>query len=290
MLHQDAARALRALGRDNVPAAPLAGSLSGSAVYRVALAGGDAVLKVTEGRHGLPAARREVDFYATLAHRLPIRTPRLIDHLASDDAVILLLTAHHPAEPAACWDEDSWLQVARDLAALHDSPVPTGERWNRESWISEPDLDRVRNFWSRPGEAGLLEPIFQDISALAQAIAAPARCFLHGDCHAANLLRDQGFIVWTDWQAAGAGSPAVDLAFPSVRGVPDGARLPYRAMLAEYSAGRGLNLPELRSAVIAAELAIFLLSWPPYARLNTEAAVRRVHDRVRDLAHAWHAQ
>ena len=297
MTHTDPGWALQALGLDNATIAPLGGSMSSSAVYRVSLVGSDAVLKVTPDQgegDDLPAARRELDFYLTLARGLPLRTPRLIDHLSSADAVVLLLTAHHPAELAPAWDEVSWLRLAGDLAALHDSPVPTAAQWHRRSWVAdrlcEPDLERALRFWSRPGEAELIEPILNDPSALAQAITAPAPCFLHGDCHVANLLREEGSIVWTDWQGAGAGSPAVDLAFPSVRGVPDDAHLPQAAMLAEYIALRGLNAQEIGSAVIAAELAIFLLEWPRYASFNTDAGISRVHQRVKDLAQAWNAR
>lgn len=144
-------------------------------------------------------------------------------------------------------------------------------------------------FWSRPGEAQLLEPILNDTGALAHAIAAPAPCFLHGDCHAANLLRDGGSIVWADWQGAGVGSPAVDLAFPSVRGIPDDAQLPHRAMVSDYAALRGLAAAQVSVAVTAVELATFLLVWPAYARFNTAAAITRVHDRVEALARTWNA-
>lgn len=284
----------RALGRDSAAAAPLEGSRSGSAVYQVALEGGNAVLKVTRDPAGLHDARRELDFYLTLADGVPVRTPRLIDHRSTDDAVILLLSAHHQAEPAANWDEASWLGLARDLAALHDGPVPTDAQWHRESWLTdslrESDLDMALKFWSHPGETELVRPILHDTHALTQAIAAPAPCFLHGDCHAANVLREEGSLVWIDWPGAGVGSPAVDLAFPSVRGVPDGARLPHGAMLGEYTALRGLDPQEVSTAVIAAELAIFVLSWPSYAGFNTEAGILRVHHRVKDLARAWHAR
>jgi aminoglycoside phosphotransferase (APT) family kinase protein len=37
-------------------------------------------------------------------------------------------------------------------------------------------------------------------------------CFVHGDCHAANLLLDGDRIVWADWQSTGSASPAGDLA------------------------------------------------------------------------------
>jgi len=292
----DATSALGALGREAGKSVSLAGSMSGSAVYRVDLEQGEAILKVTRLENGvehLAGARRELDFYLTLAHRVPVRTARLLDHLSTDEAVILLLGAHHPAEPAASWDDAGWLEVARDLAALHDWPPPADPTWQHGSLIidalGEPDLDMAMAFWSQPGEAQLLKPMFDHPEALAQAITAPTECFLHGDCHAGNLLRHHGTIVWVDWQAAGVGSPASDLAFPSVRAVPDGALLPHDAMLDKYAVLRGLDPKEVGAAVLAAELSIFVLSWPRYAGFNTVVGIQRVHARVTDLARAWNA-
>lgn len=180
----DATSALGALGREAGKSVSLAGSMSGSAVYRVDLEQGEAILKVTRLENGvehLAGARRELDFYLTLAHRVPVRTARLLDHLSTDEAVILLLGAHHPAEPAASWDDAGWLEVARDLAALHDWPPPADPTWQHGSLIidalGEPDLDMAMAFWSQPGEAQLLKPMFDHPEALAQAITAPPSAF-----------------------------------------------------------------------------------------------------------------
>lgn len=85
--------------------------------------------------------------------------------------------------------------------------------------------------------------------------------------------------MWTDWQSAGVGSPATDLAFPSLRAVPDGARLPPDAIRAEYAELRGLAVSDVASAAIAAKLAIFLVGWLPYAVFDTAAGVDLVHQR-----------
>lgn len=255
---------------------------------------GDSVLKVTrsgDDQAGSEADRRELDFYLTRAAEVPVHTPRLIDHLDDDRGVVLLLTAHAPADPAADWDDASWMTLAADLAALHDSPVPTEQQWHRGSWITDMvrdhDHQAARRFWSWPGDTELLGPVLDDPTVLTQSVSALAPRFVHGDCHAANLLREQGSIIWIDWQSAGVGSPVADLAFASVRGVPDGAHLPLTAMIGEYAALRGLDVEEVTRATLAAELAIFLLLWPAYAGYNTEAAIGRAHRRVIELARVW---
>ncbi len=70
MAGTDAIWALDALGLDTAAGEPLAGSMSSSGVYRIALEGRDAVLKVTragDDRDSIAAALRELDFYLTLA-------------------------------------------------------------------------------------------------------------------------------------------------------------------------------------------------------------------------------
>lgn len=60
-------------------------------------------------------------------------------------------------------------------------------------------------------------------------------------------------------------------------------------MLDQYAVLRGLDPKEVRAAVLAAELSIFVLSWPRYAGFNTVVGIQRVHARVTDLARAWNA-
>lgn len=115
----------------------------------------------------------------------------------------------------------------------------------------------------------LLAPIVADTTALQQTISLAADCFLHGDCHTDNILIDDEDLVWIDWQGAGGGSPAAELAFPSIRATPNGATLPQDDMIYRYATSLGLDVAQISRAVLAAELAIFLFTWPEYATYNT---------------------
>ena len=161
----------------------------------------------------------------------------------------------------------------------------------RPSWLAatlhNPDLTAAQALWTWPGEPELLAPILATPAALHDAISLTADCFLHGDCHTDHFLIDQHQLVWTDWQGAGAGNPAAELAFPSVRATPAGATLPQHEMIDRYARARGLDATQLGRATLAAELAIFLLTWPEYAAYNTKIGVERVHQRVQDLARTW---
>ncbi len=286
----DATWALQALGRPAAPGVALDGSRSGSGVFRVAIDGSDAVLKVSRGdRSRLAPARREADVYLTLTPELPLRTPRLLDYRDSGDSLILLLTAHPSADPPCDWAHDDWLRVARDLAALHSAPPPVGSQWRHGSSLlrdlARPDLDLIAGFWAE--SAYQLAPVLAELPALAAAVSALDQTLVHGDCHTANLLRDRDDIVWVDWQEAGIGNPAEDLAFLSVRSVPEGVEPPREAMLEVYARGRSVSVEPLRRAVLAAELATFVVQWPHYAALNTPTANGRVRARVGELTRWW---
>lgn len=284
--------ALQALGHPAAPGIALDGSRSGSGVFRVAIDGTDAVLKVSRGdRSRLAPARREADVYLTMAPGLPLRTPRLLDYRDSGDTLILLLTAHPSADPPNDWARDDWLRVARDLAALHSVPLPIGSRWRHGSLLlrdlARPDHDLIAGFWEESAQGRQLAPLLADLPALAAAVSALDQTLVHGDCHTANLLRDSDGIVWVDWQEAGIGNPAEDLAFLSVRSVPEGTEPPREAMLEVYARCRGVALEPLRRAVLAAELATFVVQWPYYAGLNTPIANGRVRARVGELTRWW---
>ncbi len=150
-----------------------------------------------------------------------------------------------------------------------------------------PNMATAHAFWSWPGAPELLSPIFTDTAPLHDAISPFTDCFLHGDCHTDNLLVDHHQLIWTDWQGAGAGNPAAELAFPSIRATPAGAVLPQDEMTQRYAEARTLDPAQLRRATLAAELATFLFTWPEYAAYNTEIGIERVHQRVASLARAW---
>jgi aminoglycoside phosphotransferase (APT) family kinase protein len=114
-----------------------------------------------------------------------------------------------------------------------------------------------------------------------------ADCFLHGDCHTDNVVIEDSHLIWLDWQGAGAGNPAAELAFPSVRATPSGASLPQQDMVDRYAGDRDLDSARVSRATLAAELAIFLLTWPEYASYNTDTGIGRVHRHVQQLARRW---
>jgi aminoglycoside phosphotransferase (APT) family kinase protein len=249
------------------------------------------VLKVTSlrGDDDARAGRRELAFYRDLAERMPIRTPALLDSYEDDDVIAMLLSTHGEIEPATSWDSGSWLALASDLARLHGTVVPAPDRW-KEHWspfqaLREPDLSMVDGFW-REDLGSSLDIIIEDREHLERQILQAGECFVHGDCHTENILREDGALVWIDWQSVGIGNPARDLAFLNVRAMPSGAQIPPE-MLNTYCSERDKDPERMRRSVIAAELSIFIFEWPPYASFNTPVGTRRVRRRTRHLAERW---
>jgi Phosphotransferase enzyme family len=246
---------------------------SGAGVWAVS---GGAYLKITPAG---PAADRELHFYRWVAGTAPVRTPALLDFLADETGVALLLTDAGRPRPAGAWNPSTWASLGTALAALHSMPLPPGAAGaDAEPPGAVPPVDH--GFW-----AGRL-PSLPDRAALLAAMNALPPVFTHGDCHTANILHGPSGLVFCDWQSSGPGRPGTDLAFPGVRAAPAGVVVP-PALLDAYLAARPVDRAVLTRAVRAEELATFLCRWPPFAAYNSPAGVARVVERTRELVNWW---
>lgn len=265
--------------------------MSGSQVHLARQEDGRAcVLKVTSLRRDddARAGRRELDFYHHLAERMPIRTPALLDYFEDNEAIAILLSAHGEIEPATSWDRKSWLSLAVDLARLHGTEVPEPDRWidDRSPFhaLREPDMPVVDGFWRE--DLPSLDAIVESRELLEREILHAGESLVHGDCHTDNILRENGAMVWIDWQSTRIGNPALELAFLEARATPSGARIPPE-MLAKYCSESDKDLELMLRSTIAAELSIFIFEWPLYASFDSPAGTRLVRRRTKYLAERW---
>ncbi len=83
----------------------------------------------------------------------------------------------------------------------------------------------VDGFW-REDLGSSLDAIVESRELLEQEILQAGESFVHGDCHTENVLREDGALVWIDWQSTGIGNPSRELAFLAARATPSGARIP----------------------------------------------------------------
>lgn len=267
-----------------------AAGASGAEVHHVRLPDGrPAVLKVSPGtssQHGTDH-RREMVFYQQMADRVEVATPAVLALVDSPDASALLLSSHEPRPPADEWTEGEWISLAADLAALHDSTPPrvgpVGEPLWLGSALGDPPVDFVRGYWSTTAAAPYLDGMLAACAGFARVLAGD-HCFVHGDCHVANLLGHEDRLVWVDWQACGWAHPAEDLALLRLRAGWDHAEVPHAGMLAEYEQRRRGRVDDLDRAVDAAEMGLLLLATPHFAADRSRA------DRLwatHRLLHLW---
>ncbi|GAB2982749.1 hypothetical protein GCM10023080_056150 [Streptomyces pseudoechinosporeus] len=255
--------------------------------------GQGAYLKVTPavlGPEAIAAARRELRFYQRLAPLAPVRTPRLLDHLDTEDGVAVLLEAAGEAHEPGAWTARMWADLGRELAGLHSMPLPTEAEWTRPDALCEdladPDLEQINAFWA--STLPQLPELLAHRAELGDQMDAVPPVFIHGDCHTDNLVysRGAGSVVFCDWQAAGIGRPASDLAFLSVRATPAGTTVP-QALIDAYVDSRPCERHTLQRALLAEELAVFLLLWPSFAAFNGALGIARVRRRTLELAERW---
>ncbi|MBM2623780.1 aminoglycoside phosphotransferase family protein [Actinoplanes sp. LDG1-06] len=236
-------------------------SRSGAGVHPVTTAdGAPAFLKVAPGT-------RELRFYQELSTAVPVRTPDLLGHVESPDGVALLLEAAGEPLDVTQWTPALWAALFRDLAALHAMAPPAGWATPDDPPPAAPEM--VRAFW----EPALpqLDELLSGTDRLIEARSATPPAFIHGDCHTANITHLDGTLVFCDWQQAGVGRPAADLALLSVRATPAGVTVPIDA----------------GPSVVAEELALLLFQWPFYAAWNTPDGNARIQARARTLADEW---
>lgn len=268
--------------------------MSGSGVhFAYTRNGAKCVLKVTPRTGGDSGARstgeRELDFYCNLARYVSVRTPTLLGYHLDDDGVGMVLSVHGRIKAAPSWGRESWMSLATDLARIHAVAVPDRSRWQDAASpfyaIRNPDLPTVEGFW-RKDLSDLLDSILASRTHIEEQISAAGQMFVHGDCHTENILVEDHALTWIDWQSAQIGSSARDLAFIDARATPSGARVPDE-VLARYCDEFGADHAVMKRAVIAAELAIFIFEWPPYASFNTRLGTQRVRERTIELAMLW---
>ncbi|WP_423462947.1 phosphotransferase family protein [Promicromonospora sp. MS192] len=263
---------------------------SGAGVYHVRTSTGrPAYLKVTPatlGRAVMAGAERELRFYRQVAPSLPVATPALLGTVSAPDGLALLLADAGTERAPTAWTDGDWALLGRALARIHATPVPDGE-WARPDTlltaVETPDLDRIRAFWAPvlPRLESLLEQRTETIDQLTSQPTA----FVHGDCHAANIVHGERGPVFCDWQSTGLGRASADLAFLSVRATPTGAEVS-PALVETYLAHRPQPVdPDcLKRAVLLEELAVYVFEWPAFAAYNDATGVARVRRRAADLA------
>ncbi|MFL5731596.1 MAG: aminoglycoside phosphotransferase family protein [Chloroflexia bacterium] len=292
----------------------LTGGVSQSFTYALNLGKDALVLKATlpgSASEVMGRAQREALFYHHLAGRVPLRVPRVLDTNVGDEVgrspVYILMARYQPSQPPGEWREGQFVEAAGQIASLHAAfwdrtgdlrELPWLKR-EQQTPIFAPDraVEGAQSYWrdlQQAKPAGAVPDALETLQNL-RSLRAILRSFpltlCHGDCHAGNVLVDgDGGMVWADWQDVGLGRGPVDLSFFMERSYFAGAAVPHASVIRAYrealeaATGQPFPEPEVRHAMVAAELLSWLLAWPPFLPWASAEQLSRVLQRVAHLA------
>ncbi len=275
---------------------------SGSCVYQVSIPDGQAVLKIALAESGslaIERLHRERMFYQELAVNVPLRTPKLFKAYEGPEGGALLIAAYQPAIPPDRWQDEDFLEAARQLGELHGHFWRPSESLASRPWLKRPtdsnlaDAQKAYGDWEalqrKPEFSSVLTgEAIQTINSLLdrsleirQIIDSFPITLCHGDCNTTNILRDaQNHLIWTDWQEVGLGRGPEDLSFLLQRASAESRSVPVQAVLLAYQSslaaclGTPISVDAIQQVMEAADLFVRLLYWPFYLSESSEEKVR----------------
>lgn len=196
----------RAVLREGATAAPLAGGLT-NRTWRVTSAAADWVVRLGGGRDAALAIDRRAELLAlrtAAAHGL---APRCVHAAAARGVLVLEYVAGTVWSRTTPRSAAGIERIGAAFRRLHSLPVPAA--------LPEVDArDAIRRYLGAP--VGVPGPVPREVLAerTAAALAGYAprgRAFCHHDVHHRNVV-EADRLVLLDWEYAGAGDPALDLA------------------------------------------------------------------------------
>ena len=297
----------------------LQGGISGATTYRLRMTDKELVCKITRTNsepHVFARAFRELSFYLTLAPHLPVRVPEVVGYVQDERGIALLLTAYQPSPPASQWQEQHYLEIARQLGRLHALFWKRTTQLAQYSWLRTPEeTDSVQQVqeattqWQALQEDLRFAPVipnsrFQRVNRLLSQMPQVESLLInfpltlyHGDCHGDNVLRDgRGEVIWADWQEVGLGLGPADVSFFMQRAFFADGTVPHEAMLKAYhqqleeQGVEGLPFALLQPTVDALEVRSWLLQWPPYLGYASPERLSKVLERVDLLSRRLHLE
>lgn len=288
--------------------------ISGSHVYRIQLATDTVILKVALAKsepYVFQRAQREFNFYRTLAGRIPLTIPCMLSYYTDDDfGICILFAAYQPSGSPKAWQEEDYLEVAKQLASFHALFWKKTEELSEFPWLRKPSLgtdstqiQRAYDAWRHlSGQRRLRDVLaaqsfqslyskFEHIPTIDAIIHSFPMTLCHGDCHIGNLLRDsQGNLIWADWQEVGLGRGPEDVSFLLQRALFAGGVVASESVIKAYQehievqTGEEISLTAIKRVVDSAELRMQLLHWPFYLKQAPVEQISNMLDRIEMLA------
>lgn len=235
------AQAAKALGLGRAVVTPLAGGVANRS-YRLRAPNRDLVVKLAgDSADALGASARSEEAMQSLAARAGLAPPVVL----ADAARGLIVSEYAAGQVPSAQDfgDGKMLQrVGAWVAALHALPVPPG--------LAVVDFgERAAGYLARVtahGGDAFAEDLGRELEGRRVALPAPLRhAACHHDLHHRNFIDDGERLLAVDWEYAGPGDPAADLA----------SCIGYHALGAgsvdALLAGYGTAGPEMRARIAA---------------------------------------
>lgn len=304
---------LRKLGVDEAPLRAETLAEGDSPAFRITLPTRACLLRVTPSTAPAPAqerARRELEFHAHLAARIPLSVPRLLGSHTDDGGVCAVWAAPETAKPPRLWAEQDYLDAVSDLASLHAAWWGRADRLAGSDFLRRPtphaledDIRAAFAAWrglaGREHNAavltsqmlGQLRALLLNFAVIEKALRATPATLIHGDCSPELVFRGTGGqLVWWGWGRVGIGRAAQDVAALFQNAQAAGCAPPAQKALAHYQArvntvlGDGFSMVAFLRAMDAAELQARLLHGPfALARAGAQDTADVIH-RITQLA------
>jgi len=217
-----------------------------------------------------------------------------------------ILRAYQPSSAASQWQEEDYVEAARQMGELHatfwnntEQLAPCSWLQRRTDHLSERQIQQAKAQWQAmqedvrfvvliPGHRLRRVMQFLPLIVPLENLLVPFPLTVcHGDCHSDNVLRDtHGELIWADWQEVGVGIGPEDLSFFFQRAFHTGSTLPYEAMITTYreqieaQTRQPLPTTGLGEVLDIIEVRAWILQWPGYLGQASPQQLLKVLDRV----------
>ncbi|WP_193104601.1 aminoglycoside phosphotransferase family protein [Brachybacterium sp. FME24] len=256
--------------------------------------GQEVVLKLTSRQpaHLGEQALRELTVYVDLASRLALPAPRLLAHRVEPTWVAIVLEALAPLPPVEDWGSSRWVDLATTLAMLHrpGDPVPSviGRLVGGDDISSAEVVHTAGRLWGTADAAARVQRLLEDITDVESAADEGPRSFIHGDCHAENVMASvDGSLSLIDWQSARIGASAADIAFALTRAIPTGAVVPRHEAVSCYCAVAQVELDTTDRQICALQLLTLVRQYPAYVDFLPPEGIGRLRAGLAELEDRW---
>lgn len=277
-------RTLDVLPEGDGGSAELSAGRSGAVVVPGMTADGlDVVVKIdasSRQRRSL-GARRELAWYQKAgAEPGDLFAPRLLRSEETDTWAALVLERMGPPSMTD-WDARRWGRLADLLAALHRSGASI-EAPARDEVLLDivRDEDQIVQLCS-PRQVVAYRGLSPRIDAV---ISAAPRALIHGDCHLENVVvAGDGSLRLVDWQSAGEGPAAADLAFALTRAITSPVAVPREEAIIAYARAAGREVTAVDGEVTALQLRTLVRQFPMFRSFLPGDGVRRLRTSITEL-------